>query len=212
MKRCIVIGAAPETSEKEIRAWHKAGDAVFCADGGAKIALQMGLAIDLVVGDLDSWTSPNLPDVEFLRLPREKDETDMQYALEEGIRRGFRSFVLLGGLGGRLDHTMANIASLEYLKDRGCEGILADAHHGIRIGRGETLRFDGQAGRLLSIFPHGCPECVVDGVGTEYTLDHLTLRSGFPLGVSNRITQERCHVTVEKGTAVFIFSRENEVF
>lgn len=210
MKRCIVIGAAPETSSTDIKKWLQAGDAIFCADGGAKIALRIGLKIDLMVGDLDSWTSSDLPDTEILRLPVKKDETDMQYALEEGLRRGYDAFILLGGLGGRLDHTVANIASLEYLKNHGCEGVLADSHHEIRVGRAETLRFDGQAGCLLSIFPYGCPECVVDGEGIEYALDHLTLRSSFPLGVSNRITQARCHVTVEQGTAVFILGLQEQ--
>ncbi len=209
MNRCIVIGASPELTGDLIRTYVSPADTVFCADGGAALALSLGLTVDLIVGDFDSWTPPGvLPaGTQLIRLNTEKDETDMQYALSEGVKRGHTSFVLLGGVGGRLDHTLANIASLEWLLSRGCEGLLAGAQCEVRLGRAQTLRFDGQVGHTLSIFPHGCPACVVSGDGVQYPLHALTLTSDMPLGVSNRILDVRCHVTVEEGTAVFLLQK-----
>jgi len=220
MKQCVILGACMDNFPRDIAAQIQSDAYIICADGGIKAAKHLSLSPDLIVGDFDSWPdNQSIPEVgsvwkgaEIIRLPAEKDETDTQYAVQEGLRRGYRSFLILGGLGGRLDHTLANLATLEYLKDRDADGVLADARHRIQLGRNETMNFDGLEGATLSIFPQGCGACVVSGEGVRYKLGHLRLSSGFPLGVSNHITAARCRVTVEEGTAQFIVYRKIENF
>jgi len=220
MKQCVILGACLDGFPKNANALIQSNAYLICADGGIQAAKQLSLSPNLIVGDFDSWpeSSPApeggsvLDGAEVIRLSAEKDETDTQYAVEEALRRGYRSFLILGGLGGRLDHTLANIATLEYLKDQNADGLLADDRHRVRIGRNETVLFDGFEGAALSIFPQGGGACVVSGTGVRYKLEHLRLSSGFPLGVSNHITAPQCRVTVEEGTALFIVCREKLFF
>ena len=101
MKRCVVV-CAGEYGPIEHERLHD--DFVICCDGGYKAAVAMGLKPDLLVGDFDSLQEPLPKNVEILRFPIEKDDTDSMLAVREGLRRGYSRFVLLFSLGGRLDH------------------------------------------------------------------------------------------------------------
>lgn len=111
---CYIVGAGPiedlllKPSEK---------DFIIAADAGYLQMAGLSAVPDLVVGDFDSMgQKPNHPNV--VVYPKEKDATDMLLAIDEGLRRGYRKFVILGGLGGRLDHTLANIQALSYIAQK----------------------------------------------------------------------------------------------
>ena len=109
---CYVVGAMP--LDPGFILTPVPGDLVIAADKGYETLSRLGVHPGLVVGDFDSLGSvPDHPQV--LRLPRIKDETDTGFALRQGLKRGYRRFVLLGCLGGRLDHTVANLQLLSWL-------------------------------------------------------------------------------------------------
>ena len=124
METCYIFGAGdftPCTIDLTSK------DLVIAADGGYDYLIRLGLRADVVLGDFDSVTSPDLWDdaiCEKLTYPPEKDDTDMMLAIKLGLSRGYREFAIYGGLGGRLDHTIANIQILIYLSRRGCRGYL----------------------------------------------------------------------------------------
>ena len=124
METCYIFGAGdftPCTIDLTSK------DLVIAADGGYDYLIRLGLRADVVLGDFDSVTSPDLWDdaiCEKLTYPPEKDDTDMMLAIKLGLSRGYREFAIYGGLGGRLDHTIANIQSLTYLAGEGAAGIL----------------------------------------------------------------------------------------
>ena len=104
-------------------------DLVIAADGGYDHLLQIGLRADVVIGDFDSVTSSEIWEdkkKKKLTYPPEKDDTDMMLAIKLGLSRGFGQFNIYGGLGGRLDHTVANIQALSFLAEHSAQGIL---HH-----------------------------------------------------------------------------------
>ena len=110
-----------------------AQDFVIAADKGYEALEAYGVPPDLVVGDFDSLgRRPSHPNV--IQLPSAKDDTDMVYALREGLDRGFRRFVLLGGVGGRLEHTLANLQALSWLTTQGARGVLAGRPQGRPAG------------------------------------------------------------------------------
>ena len=124
---CYVVGAMP--LDPGFILTPVPGDLVIAADKGYETLSRLGVHPGLVVGDFDSLGSvPDHPQV--LRLPRVKDETDTGFALRQGLKRGYRRFVLLGCLGGRLDHTVANLQLLSWLSAQGAQGVL--------LGEGEA--------------------------------------------------------------------------
>ena len=113
---CYVVGAMP--LDPGFILTPVPGDLVIAADKGYETLSRLGVHPGLVVGDFDSLGSvPDHPQV--LRLPRIKDETDTGFALRQGLKRGYRRFVLLGCLGGRLDHGGQSSAALLALRPRG---------------------------------------------------------------------------------------------
>jgi thiamine pyrophosphokinase len=108
---CFVVGAG---SPCNFALKALPGDYVIAADAGYNTLKRLGITADLLVGDFDSLGfRPEHPNI--VEHPPEKDDTDMMLAVKEGLRRGSRTFVILGGLGGRLDHTVANIQTLAFL-------------------------------------------------------------------------------------------------
>lgn len=125
MRRCVVIGGADIGRYDRVRARLRADDFYICCDSGLRHRAGLGIAPDLVVGDFDSHENPHLP-AETIVLPREKDDTDTAFAVKTALERGFRDFLLAGVVGGRLDHTLANLSLLLYLDARGASALALD--------------------------------------------------------------------------------------
>lgn len=210
MKRCIIIGASPETDIVSIQKNITEGDFIVCADGGRKYAEQIGITPDLMIGDFDSSAFPETyrGEIEMIKLPRMKDDTDTMYCVKECIKRGYNDFTLLGMLGGREDHTYANLCTLLYLCKSGCTGRIINAEREIFVtDKGAEIHH--QKGLLFSVFPFGCESCTVSLKGFLYELDRGTLTADFPLGVSNEITSDNAVVTVHENTAVIYIGKNN---
>ena len=132
MKRCVIIGGAPIGRYDRIRALLGENDYYIYCDSGLKHREALGAAPDLIIGDFDSYEQPET-DIETIVLPTVKDDTDTMFAVKEGLRRGFEDFLLIGALGGRLDHTMVNVYSLLYLDEKGKNGAIADDFSVVRL-------------------------------------------------------------------------------
>lgn len=130
--KCIVI-CAGDLTLGEIPVGEK--DFVIAVDGGLSYCGILNVEPDLILGDFDSVSRQEEEAIEslerriperILRLPCEKDDTDTLAALKEGLKRGYTEFRIYAGTGGRFDHTMANIQSLLFLKNKGAAGYLVD--------------------------------------------------------------------------------------
>lgn len=201
-KICYIFGAG-EQSSCDIRL--SGSDLVIAADGGFDYLKKLGLRADIVLGDFDSLLNPqNLPE-DFIRYPKEKDDTDMMIAIKEGLARGYRTFRIYGGLGGRLDHTIANLQSLTFLAENQAVGTLYSDDYQITVIKDGTLSFakdmpENVPGNLCSVFSLSDISVGVSIQGLKYELDRVTLTNGFPLGVSNEFLGKKSFIHVEKGT------------
>lgn len=183
----------------------QAGDCVIAADGGYAHLKDAGLSPDLVLGDFDSLgyvpQHPNL-----LRHPAEKDDTDMMLAVKTGLSRGYRQFVLYGGIGGRLDHTIANLQTLQYLSRRGAAGYLVgDGCVATAITDG-AVSFSNRLSGMISVF---CLAETAHGVsirGLKYPLSGVDLQNDLTLGVSNEFLGKPACVSVEHGTLLLTWN------
>lgn len=125
MRRCVVIGGADIERYDRIRSRLREDDFYICCDSGLRHREGLGVTPELIVGDFDSHANPRL-DTETIVLPREKDDTDTVFAVKEALARGFREFLLVGVIGGRLDHTLGNVSLLLFLDARGAAAAALD--------------------------------------------------------------------------------------
>lgn len=214
--KCIVIGAG-DLSPVRVRAEEK--DCVIAVDGGLGYARLLGLEPDLLIGDFDSVSEEEAAEVEALeqlpgrviRLPEEKDDTDMLAALKEGLARGYREFRIYAGMGGRFDHTFANIQCLLFLKNQGATGYLVDGMGMMLVIRNEAVHFQKNVEGILSLFSLVEETRGVTIEGMKYSLKDAVIRNDFPIGVSNLFIGEEAMVSVEDGSLICMISYANQV-
>ena len=197
-------------------------DLIIAADSGYNNASRLGVRPGLLLGDLDSIDRKKLaPDelehIEKIIVPAIKDDTDTQLAVDTAISRGADEIYIIGGLGGRLDHTLSSVFLLEYIADRGADAVMTDGQSRVRVMKtaGEPISleipktFDGTDGfKYLSIVSL-TDEC--EGVrisGVFYPLDGVTLERRYSYAVSNEITSDSAEITLERGTMLVIESRD----
>jgi len=177
---------------------------VTAADAGYLYLTEKGVTPDLIVGDFDSLGSvPDFPSVTVL--PVKKDDTDTLFAVRDGFERGFDTFYIYGGLGGNLDHTLANIQVLSFIAENGGKGLLLGKDSDVCIIKDSTLRFPlGYKGRI-SVFAFGSAAHGVTEKGLEYELDDASLTPSFPLGVSNSFMGAEAEISVKNGSLCIVW-------
>ena len=121
MKLCYIFGAGEPSMPVAVPTRDEV--LVIAADGGYRLAAEVFGVPDLLVGDFDSIDA--LPvGVPIVRHPAEKDDTDLALAANEAIDRGATDLYIYAALGGRLDHTVANLQLLASLAARGIRATL----------------------------------------------------------------------------------------
>ena len=197
---CYIIGAGDfnETFEP------MPGDFVIAADGGYDSLLKIGVTPNVLIGDFDSLRAEP-SGVEIVRYPKEKDETDSYLAYRLGYRLGYRKFMLLGGTGGRIDHTLANFGLLLNARLNGVEMLLCGSGFRARVLKNESAVLNGRCGATVSIFAIGGDAERVSIKGLRYEVEGGRLKEDFPLGVSNSFTESGTGtVSVERGALLII--------
>ena len=201
MSICFIVGAGAFSE----RFAPDAADLVIAADGGYEHLSRAGIRVDLLLGDFDSIGQ--VPSgVPIQRHPIEKDDTDMMLAVKTGLQRGFRSFLLFGGTGGRPDHTLANLQTLAYLAEQGARGVLVGGGHAITALKDGRLAFDARFQGFLSVFCLGDRAEGVTLRGLKYTLTDATLTCQVPLGASNEFLGTPASVEVARGTLLVVWA------
>lgn len=182
-------------------------DFLMAADGGLVHLHKLGLTPDGILGDFDSLGYvPQGAKV----FPVEKDDTDAMLAARQGLVLGYRRFVFYGSLDGpRLDHTVANFQTLQFLADRGAIGYLVGNTYIVTVVKNGTVRFPKTATGILSVFCMGADAHGVNIRGLQYVAEDTTLSSGFPLGVSNHFVGQDAEVSVADGSLLVLYDRAN---
>jgi thiamine pyrophosphokinase len=205
MRECIIFGSAEIKDYSSVKVDEDAY--IIAADGGLCHTNVLGLRPDILIGDFDSLNAELPSDCKIITSPAEKDDTDMMLAVKTALQNGYRSITIYGGTGGRLDHTFANIQTLEYVLSHGAEGKIIGDKDIIYIQSAGQKEYKCIPNSYFSIF--SLTESVtVTTTGTKYNLTDYNLTRSFPLGVSNIIINEYCKVEVKTGILLIIFSKE----
>lgn len=224
-------------------------DLVIALDGGLKFCAEHDIEPDMIVGDFDSLAQENnkanketrvklqqknmergfsakdeilagYPQRIIYRLPCEKDDTDTLAAIKLAIEKGFTSFIIYGGLGGRLSHTMANMQTLMYLKERGLHGELIGDNSRIFLIKNESIAIQPlmddagttvhpvmkkeDDGGYISIFSYSEKSEGVTLKNLKYEIENVTLTNSFPIGVSNEFIGKTAEISVKKGVLLIV--------
>ena len=182
-------------------------DYLLAADGGLRHLEKLNLKPHGILGDFDSLGyTPEGAEV----FPVEKDDTDAMLAARKGLELGYREFMFYGALDGpRLDHTVANFQTLQFLADHGATGYLVGRDYLVTVVKNERVSFPAEAEGILSLFCLGADAKGVTIRGLHYELEDGTLTPGFPLGVSNHFTGKKATVEVKDGSLLALWDRKN---
>ncbi len=185
-------------------------DFLVAVDGGLRHLLAIKKKPHLLIGDLDSVTPEQLQalssgGVEIQRFPVEKDETDLELALLETTRRGYKTIILVGALGGRIDQMLANLYLLTLPQLHGLKVRIIDRYQEIFLIR-HNAQVDGQVGDIISLLPFKGNAEGVSTTGLEYPLSNETLLLEHSRGISNRMVEPYALITLTKGCLLCVHS------
>lgn len=199
---CFIFGAGEMT---DVLKMPESGDLVIAADGGLRYLEKLGIEADIVIGDFDSLG--NTPENEkTVVLPCEKDTTDTYEAIQFGHSKGFSTFHIYGGTGGRLDHTLANIQTISDLSQRGCNVYIYGNGYAMTAVTNVSITLSGKRGGYVSVFSHSEVSTGVTLKGLKYELENAVLENNFPLGVSNEFTDKTAEISVKSGTLLVYYT------
>jgi len=187
-------------------------DFILCADGGCNYCIEAGILPDLVIGDLDSILPKTLnvihkSKVPIKKFPTKKNATDTELALEFLMNKGIKDITLVGVLGSRIDHSLANILLLKKLQDKGVKGKIIDENNTIYLVD-EELILDKKEGFYVSIIPLIKEGINISLKGFEYELNESYIEFGSTLGISNNIVSEKGYIKVNEGMCLVCISKD----
>ncbi|HEY8393061.1 MAG TPA: thiamine diphosphokinase [Capillibacterium sp.] len=210
-KRAIIVGGGP-LHEGLLRTALAAGyDLLLAVDGGGRPLADLGFQPQLLVGDFDSLPPAYQTffmdkGVERLAYPPEKDWTDLEIGLNHLSAKGFGEFLVFGALGGRLDHTMANLSLLYSLRRRrGYQLVCFGAEQAVTLLTAEeSIKIFPFPGGHFSLLPFPETARGVSIRNAKYPLVRATLELGTTRGVHNEFLTGPAEVCLEDGAALVI--------
>ena len=183
----------------------------IAADSGYRNAKLLGERVDIALGDFDSLGDgvSELPEgIEKITVPAEKDETDTQLAVSTAISRGADDIVIIGGIDGRLDHALSNLAILEAMSEAGIHCVMTNGQNRVRYIKSTSTLIARSGFDYLSVI---AADDTVKGVsveGCKYPLTGAKLSRKFQYAVSNEIVGNCALISVKRGGIFIIESKD----
>ncbi len=205
MKRCIIFtGGKPEPKIPD--GLETEGAFIIAADRGYKNCRKLGIMPDLAIGDFDSLKY--VPkDCEQLTFPKEKDDTDLMLAVREALSRGYNDITITAAMGGRFDHTFANIQTLAFIRSEGAWGRIYTNYEIIMLVTAGTFRIPKREKYSLSLLAYSSEVHGLTIKGCKYPLEDGTIAEIFPIGISNEIIDDYAEISFDEGWLLIIQSR-----
>jgi thiamine pyrophosphokinase len=211
LQRIIIFANGELPDLTKARALLHEEDYIMCADGGTRHALALGIGPNLIIGDMDSAEKEQLQklrqaDVAMELFPHDKNETDLELALNHAIELNPRQIIIVAALGGRLDQTLANIALLTNFRLSKIDVRLDDGVEEIFFCR-DQVHVYGSRDDLVSLVPWGGAVSEVQTMNLKWPLNKETLYPDKTRGISNEMIGETASISIGSGLLLVIHRR-----
>lgn len=211
MKRAVIFYNGDLSDLQKIKTHIKPTDYVICADGGAKHALEIGVTPDVIIGDFDSlpMQEQNKFDKQktnFITFKREKDETDSELAVKYALEKNYKTLLLFGVLGSRIDHMLTNIFALDYLTNPDADVTIIEGNQDIRVVH-DKIKLTGKTGDLVSLIPLKGDVKKIKTTNLKYPLNNETLKFGYSRGISNVFLKNFISISLQGGSLLVIHTK-----
>ena len=203
-KKAYIFASGPVSDYNFVSSLVDKDSYILCADGGLEHCLKCGISPDVVIGDMDSYNG-KVDDKILIKHPTEKDDTDTSLCIKHAVEKGYNEIDVFGAIGGRFDHSFANVQLLLYCKERGVNCTLCD-NETVFVVHNEMVKIPIEKGTTVSIFSLSVKSKNITLKGFKYPLESASLSSNFPLGVSNVSVSEEIEIAVEDGTLLVVIS------
>ena len=197
MKKCLIISGGKFEKIKLSGKY----DFVIACDKGYLYANKINIKPDIIVGDFDSAKMPS-ETANIIAVDSVKDDTDTGLAIKYALRNGYKDIDIIFALGGRIDHSFANIYMMKYIVEHnGVARILSKNITLVAVGKGK-IKIKNDRSKYLSVFSLSDKSKVAYIKGTKYDVKNIILRSNFPLGVSNEFEKDFAEIKIESGVVL----------
>jgi thiamine pyrophosphokinase len=208
--RAVIMGNGELKENQEISSFLRAGDILIAANGGASNLLHYGIRPQIVIGDLDSLTKSQIEELNTvgastIEHPEDKDMTDLELALRYAVDHAVKEILMFGLLGGRLDHTLANLLLLTRTDWESVRLIVKDGFDTAYLLRNrDEIELTGQPGDIVSIIPLTPIVTGVTSVGLRWPLIKAELEFGTTLSISNKMESLLARISIETGKSLLV--------
>lgn len=209
----LITAGGEITSPKVFMEEYNKSDFRIAADSGVEFYLRNGVVPDRVLGDFDSISKEGKSFIKEKKIsvssfPPEKDYTDLELCIDFLIEKGCKNITILGGVGDRMDHSLANLFMMIRFYKAGITIALRNDLMKIQVLEGKlSLKKEYE---FLSVVPADPLGIVASLEGFYYPLDNRKIPLGSTLGVSNYIIEEEGHIDIAEGTAYIIQTNERK--
>ena len=211
MKRALVFCNGNYSDIQSARRIFRTTDYIICADGGIKHSLALNIIPHTVIGDFDSIPQKYkktlaCEKINWVKHTKEKDKTDSELALDFAAAKGFKTILLFGILGDRLDQIISNVLSLIPFAKKGITITIVEGKQEIQI-IDKLVILKGETGDRLSLIPLVSDAQGITTFGLKYRLKDENLLFGYSRGISNVFTDQTVKISLKKGVLLAVHER-----
>ncbi|HMU94098.1 MAG TPA: thiamine diphosphokinase [Anaerolineales bacterium] len=205
-KRIIIFANGELPNKEKARALLREDDFIIAADGGTRHAIELGRTPNIIIGDLDSLPvnlEPSTLNIEFMQFPADKNETDLELAIQHALTLNPQEVIIIGALGGRLDQTLGNIALISNLQPATCNLKLNDGLEEVFFCH-DHAEVNGAAGDIVSLIPWQGEVTGILTHGLKWVLQNETLYPHKTRGISNEMTGDTATIKIKSGLLLVV--------
>ncbi len=210
--KALIIASGKIKDYNLLKSLVQKSDFILCADGGINHLMKLGVIPNLVLGDLDSISESGMHYIRYNNIkvekhPVMKDETDTHLAVNYAISKGYRELTIIGGIGSRIDHSLANIYLLRTINKNGIKGRIINENNIIHLVDKKII-LSKKENYFTSIIPISLSGIHISISGFLYPLNDQYIEFASTRGVSNQVTEDYGIIKIHDGEALVIESKD----